>query len=297
MTGVTIIGLGPMGLTLADLMLKAGKSVTLWNRSPDKAKELLARGAALAPSPAAAIAASPLSLLIVFDYAAADAILRSDGVAQALRGKLVANLGTGSPEDAKSAAAFIEGHGGRYLDGAIQAAPSQMGQDDTPLLISGKQEVYAEAEPMLKRLAGSPIYLGEKIEAAAVMDLSTLSYVYGAYAGFLHGARLAEASGVSTKTYGEIVNRISPSFGAFFQHEGGVIESGDFTITESPLRISVAAVARILRVSEQLGINTEVPELVNGWLDEADRTGSGNEELAALIKVLRNRPASGTKAA
>lgn len=294
---VTIIGLGPMGLVLADLMLKAGKRVTLWNRSTEKAKDLIARGALLASTPATAIAASPLSIVILFDYAAADAVLRSDGVAAALRGKLVANLGTGSPDDAKAAAAYIEAQGGRYLDGAIQAAPSQMGQDDTPLLVSGRQAVYAEAEPLLKRLAGNPIWLGDKIEAAAVMDLSTLSYVYGAYAGFLHGARLAEASGVSNKTYGEIVNRISPSFGAFFQHEGNVIQSGDFTITESPMRISVAAVDRILRVSGQLGINTQVPALVNDWLVEADRAGYADEELAALIKVLRNRPAVGMRAA
>jgi len=294
---VTIIGLGPMGLTLADLMLKAGKRVTLWNRSTDKAKDLVARGATLVRTPAVAIAASPVSLVILFDYAAADAVLRSDGVAAALQGRLVANLGTGSPEDARAAQAYIEKNGGRYLDGAIQAAPSQMGQADTPMLVSGRQDVYAQAEPMLKLLAGNPIYLGEKVEAAAVMDLSTLSYVYGAYAGFLHGARLAEASGVSTKTYGEIVNRISPSFGAFFQHEGGVIQSGDFTITESPMRISVSAVDRILKVSEALGINTEVPVLVNDWLVQADRAGYADEELAALIKVLRARPAAAANAA
>lgn len=297
MTDVTIIGLGQMGLTLAELMLKAGKSVTLWNRSADKAADLVKRGAELAPAPAAAIAASPMTIFIVYDYVAADAILQAPGVAEALQGKLVANLGTGSPEDAQRALAYLESHGARYLDGAIQAAPSQMGQDDTPVLISGRQSVYAEAEPLLKLLAGRPIYLGEKIEAAAVMDLSTLSYVYGAYAGFLHGARLAEASGVSIEAYGKIVNRISPSFGAFFQHEGGVIQSGDFTITESPMRISVSAVDRILRVSEKLAINTELPALVNDWLVQADRAGYADEELAALIKVLRARPSAGVKAA
>lgn len=287
MTDVTIIGLGPMGIALADLMLKAGKTVTLWNRSANKAADLVTRGAALAVTPAAAIAASPLTILIVYDYAAADTILRSDGAAKALRGKLVANLGTGSPEDAKTAAAFVEAQGGRYLDGAIQAAPSQMGLADTPVLISGKQEVFEQALPLLKILAGNPAWLGEKIEAAAVMDLATLSYVYGAYAGFLHGARIAEAVGVDVAAYGCIVNDISPSFGAFFKHEGAVIQSGDFTITESPLRISIPAVGRILLTSQKLGINTQLPALVDGWLRQAEKAGMADEELAALIKVLR----------
>lgn len=87
--------------------------------------------------------------------------------------------------------------------------------------------------------------------------------------------------------YGSIVNAISPSFGAFFQHEGAVIQSGDFTINESPLRISVEATQRILDASRQAGINSEVPALAADLLQRADRAGLGGEELAALIKVLR----------
>lgn len=287
MSDVTIIGLGPMGLALSDLMLKAGKRVTLWNRSTDKAKDLVARGAKLASTPAEAIAASPFSLFIVYDYTAASTILRSPGVAEALKGKLVANVGTGSPQEAKDAAAFIEANGARYLDGAIQAAPSQMGQADTPVLISGKRAVFDEALPLLKITAGNPVWLGDKIEAAAVMDLATLSYVYGAYAGFLHGARIAEATGVDVATFGGIVNDIAPSFGAFFRHQSGVIQSGDFSISESPLRISISAVERIQKESEALKINSEVPALVNGWLRRADKAGFADQELAALIKVLR----------
>ncbi|QNA82729.1 NAD(P)-dependent oxidoreductase [Sphingomonas sp. So64.6b] len=287
MTDVTIIGLGSMGLTMAELMLGAGRSVTLWNRSADKATDLVARGAHFAPSPAAAIAASPVILICVFDYTAAQAILDADGAAAALDGRLLVNLGTGSPEDARDAEIFVAGHGGRYLDGAIQAAPSQMGQDDTPILVSGAATVFAEALPLLRVLAGSPMHLGERIDAAAFMDLATLSYVYGAFGGFLHGARIAESVDISVATFGRIVEQISPTFGAFFKHEAAVIESGDFAITESPLRISIPAVERILRTSEALGINTELPALVHEWLGRADRAGLANEELASLIKILR----------
>jgi len=297
MTDVTVIGLGPMGIALAELTLKAGKSVTLWNRSPAKAAALLGQGATLAEAPAAAIAASPITLVCVYDYDAVDEILAAEGTSVSLADRLVVNLGTGSPEDARCIQAFVTSHGGRYLDAAIQAAPSQMGQADTPVLISGPSDDFAKAEPVLKILAGSLFHLGDEIGAAASMDLSTLSYVYGAFAGFLHGARIAEASGVSVATYGTLVNAISPSFGAFFEHEGGVIASGDFRITESPLRISVPAVRRILSSSESLGLNTQLPALVDGWLQRAQAVGLANEELAALIKVLRTDEALAQKTA
>lgn len=287
MTDVTVIGLGQMGLTLADLLMRAGKSVTVWNRTPARASELAARGAALAASPSGAVAASPVVVICVYDYAAANQILAADGVEAALRQRLVINLGTGSPDEARAAEARIHEHGGRYLDGAIQAAPSQMGQADTPILISGDRVAFDDAADLLAALAGNIVYLGGHIDAAAFMDLATLSYVYGAFAGFLHGARIAETVGIGVDRFGSIVNDISPTFGAFFKHEGAVIASGEFAISESPLRTSITAVERILRTSEKLRINAELPALVDRWLRQAERTGLADEELAALIKVLR----------
>lgn len=289
MTDVTVIGLGPMGFALADLTLKAGKTVSLWNRSPDKAASLVDRGATLAPTIAAAIAASPTTLLCVLDYAVAEKILVSEGVAAALQGRLVVNLGTGGPEESRRIESLVLLHGGRYLDGAIQSAPSQMGQQDTPLFLSGNSAHVAEAEPLLRILAGNLVHVGEEIDAAAYMDLATLSYVYGAFSGFLHGARIAEATGIDVSTYGRLVNAISPSFGAFFEHEANVIASGDFQITESPLRISVSAVSRILEVSKDLHLNSELPGLVDGWLKHAESRGLADKEVAAVIEVLRDQ--------
>jgi len=287
MNEVTMLGLGSMGSTIARLLIESGRRVTVWNRSPEKADGLARRGATLAPSVEAAVLASPVTLMCVYDYNAANAILEAPGVATALQNRILVQLSTGSPEDSRQALAWTSRHGARYLDGAIQAAPSQMGQPDTPILMSGDEAAYARVEPVLKILAGNVVYLGGKIDAAATMDLATLSYVYGAFVGFLHGARVAESAGLDVSQFGKIVHAISPSFGAFFEHEGTVIQSGDFSITESPLRISVEAVRRILAASQEAAIDTRVPALLVDLLDRADAAGLGNQELAALIKILR----------
>lgn len=287
MSDVTIIGLGQMGVRLAELLSEAGQSVTVWNRSIAKAAPLASRGLAVATSPAEALAASPVTLMILSDDDAVRSILSGEGAADALAGRILVNLGTSSPDAAKAFAADLARAGGRYVDGAIQAAPSQMGQPDTPVLLSGERAAYDVAEPLLQIVAGNLVYLGGAVDAVAYMDLATLSYVYGAYAGFLHGSRIAEATGIDPAVYGKLVKDISPSFGAFFQHQGGVIASGDFTVSESPMRISIAAVDRIAQTSGALGINRELPDLVNNWLERAAARGLADEELAALIKVVR----------
>lgn len=231
--------------------------------------------------------ASPLVVMCVYDYVAVREILAQPGVAEAIAGKTLVQFTTGSPADAREAAAWSAAHGAAYLDGAIQAAPSQMGKPDTPILISGDQAALRQWQEVLADLGGHYVNLGEKPDAAATMDLATLSYVYGAYVGFVHGALIAESQGLDVARFGQLVSDISPSFGSFFAFEGQVIQSGDFSMKESPLRISVEATQRIHEFSKQARLSTEFPELADRLLQRAHAAGLGNEELAALVKVMR----------
>lgn len=72
---VTIIGLGLVGRALADALLRAGHSTTVWNRTADKADGLTTRGAVSAGTPAEAITASPLILTCVTDYSSLQQVL------------------------------------------------------------------------------------------------------------------------------------------------------------------------------------------------------------------------------
>ncbi|SFP92294.1 NAD(P)-dependent oxidoreductase [Variovorax sp. 770b2] len=284
---ISVIGLGAMGTTIARLYLDQGYKVTVWNRTAEKADALVAKGAVLAHSAAEAVRAAKVAVMCVYDYRAAEAILAMDGVAAAMDGRLLVQLSTGSPSDARDAQLWAHRQGATYLEGAIQAAPDQMGQADTPILMSGAQAVFREAEPLLKVLGGGTVYLGEKASAAAAMDLATLSTIYGTLLGFMHGARIAEHEGFDVAEFGRIVAGIMPTFAAFLQHEGSVIQSGDFKISQSPMRISVEATQRILQTAQEAGINTEFPAFAAGLFKRADAAGLGGEEIAALIKLLR----------
>lgn len=57
-TPVAFLGLGAMGLPMAEHILAAGFPLTVWNRTPEKADALVAAGAARAASPQAAAAAA-----------------------------------------------------------------------------------------------------------------------------------------------------------------------------------------------------------------------------------------------
>lgn len=284
---VTVLGLGMMGTTLAQLLLRAGHRVHAWNRTPAKAAALASEGAVVAPSAADAVRAASLVVVCVHDYTAADSFLRTPDVAAALDGRVVVQFTTASPKEAREAAAWAAAQGAVLLAGAIQAAPGQMGQPDTPILLSGDGAAFRRVEPVLRVFGGGLVHLGDAPGAAPAMDLATLSYVYGACFGFLHGARVCEAEGFGVDAYGAIVDRIAPSFGAFLKHEGEVIQSGRFEVTQSPMSISVDAVDRLLSTAREAGINDEFPAFGARWMRRAVAAGLQDEEFAALVKLMR----------
>jgi len=276
-----------MGSTLARLLLQDGYRVAVWNRNAAKAEPLVALGAVAATSALEAVAAGDIVVVCVLDYAAAREILRQDGIAAALEGKLLLQLGTGGVQEARDDEAWAREQGAAYLDGAIQAAPDYMGKPDTPILLSGSQATYRAHEGFLRVFGGGLSYLGEDAGAANAMDMATLSYIYGTALGFMHGVRIAETEGFSAAQYGALVAEIAPSFAGFLKYEAEVIESGDFAIAQSPLRISVEATERIARAARERGINDEIPAFAAKLFQRAADAGYADEEIAAFIKILR----------
>ncbi len=284
---ITVIGLGTMGITLAKLLLQAGYTVTAWNRTAGKAQELAEAGVVVAESAAAAIAASPVTVVCVYDHKATATILQTAEVEAVLEGRTLVQLTTISPAEARSSLAWATANGAGYVNGAIQAAPSQMGRADTPILVSGNKQVLQSVLPVLKVFGGGIRDLGENVAASPTVDLATLSYIYGSSIGFFHGARVMESEGLPVNEFGDIVAGISSPFGEFLKYEGDKIHANDYTIGESPLRISVEATARMEQSAVDAGINAEFPALAASLLRRADAAGYGAEEFTAVMKVLR----------
>jgi 3-hydroxyisobutyrate dehydrogenase-like beta-hydroxyacid dehydrogenase len=109
---VTVIGLGPMGRAMARALMDGGHPVTVWNRTPSRADELVAGGATRTPTPADAVAAADLVVLSLTDYQAMYDILDPPtGLAVNLTGKVVVNLSSDTPQRTRDAAVWARDRG------------------------------------------------------------------------------------------------------------------------------------------------------------------------------------------
>ena len=100
MKSVSIIGLGSMGSVLGKELLRGGHRVTVWNRSPDKAEELAAAGAALARSASEAIGTSDVTITCIRSHKDTRKLLEEDP--SVLAGKTIVELSTGDSAEATS---------------------------------------------------------------------------------------------------------------------------------------------------------------------------------------------------
>ena len=285
MSDITVIGLGAMGSAIARTLLHRGFAVTVWNRTAQRAVPLVAAGAAEATNPAAAIGASPLTIVCVGNYADAREVL--ERARSKLSGTTVVQLTTGTGIQADELATWVHEQGADYLDGVIMAYPSEIGDAKSILLVAGKSAVWNRCEKVLRTLGGGARFLGENLHLPSTLDGALIAPMLGMAFGMMQGALLCEKEGLPIATYIELMTAGFPVATHQVQHLAQSIAANRFADTEAALRTYAAAMSAMAEDYRARGINVEFVDFINGLLGRAIRAGYGEEELSAVIKVLR----------
>lgn len=190
--------MGSMGRALASTLLEAGHAVTVWNRTPGKAGDVLALGAHEASSPEEAIEASDLTIACLLDAASVRETLTP--AMPTLTGRTLVNLTSGSPRQARDLAGWLGKHEVRFLTGGVLAVPPAIGTDEAVILYSGPRDLFGRVAPTLAPLA-RPHWVGGDPGFAALYDMAALSGMYGMIAGVVHAMTLVQADGGDVEAF------------------------------------------------------------------------------------------------
>jgi 3-hydroxyisobutyrate dehydrogenase-like beta-hydroxyacid dehydrogenase len=285
---VSVIGLGVMGSAIARTLLQKGYEVTVWNRDTAKTLPFRDMGAKIAPTAAAAIAANAITIMCVADYVASNKILHDDKTAQALRDRVLVQLSTGTPKQAREQDAFIKQQGGQCIHGGILAWPDQIGGEATTILVSANSNIYQQFESLLRALAGNLTYMGEEPGSSAALFMAVLAYLAGNWIGFCHGALVCESEGLRPADFGLVMQAIAPILGDESKHMGEVIQHSRFTNPLSTVRTTGLDLHLLVQQAREAGINGELPGFSADLFQRAIDAGFGEEEHAAVFKILKN---------
>jgi 3-hydroxyisobutyrate dehydrogenase-like beta-hydroxyacid dehydrogenase len=285
-TDITVIGLGNMGSCLARTFLDGGLSVTVWNRTADKAEPLVDRGAQAAATAAEAISASPLTVMNVLNYEGANEILGLDGVDAALAGRTFANLSTGSVAESLDQGKWVTAQGAVYLDGGILAYPRDIGGDDTVIIYSGPEDAFDAHRETLAVVAGGQRLVGEDA-AATVVYLALWSYYFAALGGFYESAAFVDAAGVSIEAFHAIVPNMTERMLGGIEDGARRIAADDFSGDQASVDIHVDGVSIVAAEIRKVGVSADITEAFVQYCREAKAAGDGQNDIASIFKAIK----------
>ena len=286
---VAVLGTGKMGTALARAFAAAGHSVVAWNRTPAKA-EPLRTVATLASTPATAARDASLLVASLTDYGVCGQVLFTAEMGESLRGKTVVQLTSGTPSNARTGAAWAAQHGVHYLDGAILAYPSWIATDYATVFYAGDRTVFDAHKPTLQALANNTVFVADAIGSAAALDCAILEACYGGCLAFLHAAAMCEAEGISSSRFFEYKRVFISAIDVTADEAKSMLERRDYTGDQCSLDTHVGALAHIVSLSHEAGLDNRLPDTLYAVYAAAVAAGLGAKELPAVYELFRAKP-------
>ncbi|MBW3704440.1 NAD(P)-dependent oxidoreductase [Streptomyces griseus] len=281
---VTVIGLGPMGHAMAEVLLDRGYAVTVWNRTASRADGLVARGATLAQSPAEAVVANEVVIISLTDYAAVDAVL--EPATHALDGRVLLNLTSATPEEARAGARWAADHGAVQLTGGVNVPPSGIGQPESLTFYSGPREVFDRHRAVLDVLTGRAEHQGEDPGHAALLYQLGVGMFWTAMLGYWQAVALARANGLTAADFLAQADDTANSLTRFFAFYADRIDSGVHTGDVDRLAMGMASVEHVLRTNADSGVDTALPAAVVDLFRRGGGAGRGADSFSALVELM-----------
>jgi 3-hydroxyisobutyrate dehydrogenase-like beta-hydroxyacid dehydrogenase len=283
---VTVIGLGPMGRAMAAAFLDKGHPVTVWNRTASRADDLVARGAVRADTPEAALAANELVVLSLTDYAAMYDLLGP--ATGALPGRVLVNLSSDTPDQARAAARWAAEHGATHLTGGVLTPPSGIGRPESSTLYSGPREAFERHRETLTVLTAAD-YRGDDPGLAALYYQLNMDMFWTSMLSWLHALAVARANGITAK---ELLPYAASALDLrqFLEFYTDRIDAGEHSGDVDRLAMGVASIEHVAHTSRDSGIDPALPQAVLDIFRRGEASGHGGDSFTSLIDTFTARP-------
>lgn len=285
MASVGFIGLGSMGSRLAGRLLAAGFEVHGYNRSRAKADRLIGYGLIWHDSPRELAAASGITISIVSDDAALDAVASGDDglIAGLSAGNVYVDMSTVSPEVSVDLAARVRGRGTEMLDAPVSGSIPQAEAGTLTIMVGGDGVAFTQAQPVLAQLGTTVVHVGGNGKGL-ILKLAINISLAAQVLAFSEGLVLAERADIDAELAAQVMSE-SPIGSTMLKARLPLIldlpEQAWFDVALLHKDVRLA-----LEAGRPLGAQLPSARTADGIFDTAERLGYGHRDIAAVHEVL-----------
>ena len=285
---IGIIGIGAMGFAMATHLHGRGHALQVRDIDPNAMAAAKAHGIAACDSPAALAAQCDLIAIVVVDAAQIDEVLfGAEGVVHAARREpppAVMICSTIAASDTERFHDRLAGHGIALLDAPISGGPVRAANGTMSMMLACDQALRERFEPLLREMAGTLFYVGEKVGDAARTKLvnnllAGINLVAGAEALAL-GARL----GLDKRALFEVIKASSGASWIVTDRMARALENDYAPRARSVILTKDVGLA--VQMADAAGVETPLGDEALRLFKATVAAGLGELDDAAVIKSI-----------
>ncbi len=290
------IGLGRMGIPMSTRLLEAGYEVAVYNRTPDKAAEVVKAGAKQVNSPKEAAAGADVVFTMIADSTALEAVSLGDtgAVAGLKPGAVLVDSSTVDPAASSKVNAAVEAKGCKYLRAPVTGSTVLARQGTIGILCSGDRGAFDRVLEVFKLLSKNQFYLGGG-EEARFMKIALNMMIGTTMQMFAESLILGKKAGLDWKQMIEVIAG-SVAGSPLVQYKAKPLSERSFapafTVKMMQKDFDLALV-----MAKANGVPVPVTALVRQFFAAAEATGKGDLDFSSLILLAEEMAGMKTESA
>ena len=274
-----------MGAPIARNLLDAGHTLTVYNRTPGRAKDLVSHGAREVPSPAMAATGAEAIVTMLADDPAVTASVVDGGVVQALgRGAVHVSMSTISPALSRRLADAHRGAGQAYVAAPVFGRPDAAAAKRLWIVAAGAADALGAAWPILDAVGQEVLVVGDDPGAANVVKIAGNFLLAAAIEAIGEAFALVRKHGIDPARFLEIVNgKVLRS--PVYESYGALIAAQRYEPAGFKLKHGLKDIRLALQTGDEVAAPLPLASLMRDHYLSAVARGWGEIDWAALAKV------------
>lgn len=288
---IGFIGLGNLGIAIAENLLQYQLPLYVYNRTESKALPLKEKGAEVCLSVKEIASQCDIVFSIVSDDTALNEITQGEDriAANLQKGAIHVSMSTILPSTSIALNELHQEHGSIYLACPVMARPEAARARKINFLISGDTAAIQTVKPLLEQAGGVGVWeFGNDVGAANIAKLCSNYLILAAMETMAEGINLAQRSGIDPEVWMNMLTKTIFNSPAYINYSQILLKEA-FEPASFSLKLGLKDMNLILQQAQTVQAQMPVGKKVQDVLNQSNDAGLGEHDVTAVALTIKEK--------
>lgn len=255
MKTTAVVGLGNMGMGMAQNLLAAGFDVIGFDLRPERGRMLAEQGGRAADSLGDLADADAVFVMVMTGAQAMDVVAGAGGLRHTLQpGATIIVTATIQPAEARALETALAGSELHLIDSPVSGGQFGAEAGTLTMMVAAEAAVFAANQAVLNAVGEQIFHVGESIGMGQTVKAALQAYIGVTFAGIFESLALGAAAGIKGETLYEVFSSTHVGNTPFFKNCAQLIMARKFENTGSHIATMVKDIGISLAMARENGL-------------------------------------------